>query len=599
MRFNSHYWICSLIIFYAINLHGQQKSQADSNTHVPWIEVKGSASISSDFYEHSANPSLSQVGRRPSALYRLIFAPTITIAGVLVLPLSVNITFPETNTTTPSISAPTIMEYFTNPANALGLSGFSPKIGWAQFHLGSHTPKLSELSGGDLQLFGLGIDIKPGNLHFKASHGISQRAVEPDVLRGGKGAYRRNMSMGRIAYGNPDSISLGLNFVHAKDDDKSLKNSTISIIPAHPLSDDSTIVIPADTLRLRAEEGFIASIDTKLLFTDGIIFSAEGAMSAFTANQSSALIEDVNNPLRGLYPTTSSTRFDGAGSANLSFQFTSWTLALSALYMGSGFQPIGNPFVQSDRLDLKVSPSFNLFEGDFTINGTIGKRINNLSETKGEQLNQMIANGQLSIRFSDVISLACTYSNFGIRNNRQNVFDSARIQNVSESFSIDPMFTFTAFDMMHTITTSFGMDRFDDFNIVSGLESSNDTRSAIASYIGIFNNIPLTIGANGSYLENSLFAGTLQVMTIGINASYRLFEGSLNPSVAITKTSSGFVINPADEALFMKVGVRGKINKNFSVTGNYAINDYHYGSGSSRGNSFSEQIIQIAMALTF
>ena len=37
--------------------------------------------------------------------------------------------------------------------------------------------------------------------------------------------------------------------------------------------------------------------------------------------------------------------------------------------MGSGFQPIGNPFVQSDRLDLKVSPSFNLFEGDFTING--------------------------------------------------------------------------------------------------------------------------------------------------------------------------------------------------------------------------------------
>ena len=89
------------------------------------------------------------------------------------------------------------------------------------------------------------------------------------------------------------------------------------------------------------------------------------------------------------------------------------------------------------------------------------------------------------------------------------------------------------------------------------------------------------------------------MMTIGINASYRLFEGSLNPSVAITKTSSGFVINPADEALFMKVGVRGKINKNFSVTGNYAINNYHYGSGSSRGNSFSEQIIQIAMALTF
>jgi hypothetical protein len=579
--------------------HAQEEAPTDTTGSTPWVSVSGSASITSDFYEFEAKPSGSQLGRRPAVLHRMLIAPTITIGGLISLPLNVMISFPETNTTTPAISSPSLVDIFTNPANALGLSSFSPKIGWAQLHLGSHTPQLSELSGGDLQLFGLGVDLRPGPIQLTASRGISQRAVEPDVARGISGAYRRDMTMGRLAFGNPDTSSVGVNVVYAKDDVGSLRNTISSIIPASPLPDDSTVIVPADTVRLRAEEGLIATIDAKMLLGPGVTLSAEAAISAFTRDQASALMDEGQNPINGLLTARTSTRFDGAGSASLMFRFTSWGLGLTALYMGAGFQPLGYPFAQTDRIDLKVSPSVNLFDGDVSMNATIGQRMNNLSQTRGEQLTQIIANGQLSIRFSEVVSLSTTYSNFGIRNNRQDPFDSARIQNVSESFSLDPMVVFAVADISHTIMASVGIDRFDDFNIVSGVESSNDTRSALLSYSGMVQSIPLTFGASVSYMENSLSLGKLVIRSAGVNASYRLLDGALVPSISITQSGSAFAGNSPDQQMFVKVGARWRMTKNLNVTGSYGLNTYQYGVGNTQASNFVEQMLNVGISATF
>ena len=163
------------------------------------------------------------------------------------------------------------------------------------------------------------------------------------------------------------------------------------------------MTLPPDTVRLRAEEGFITSLDTKIRIASGITFSAEGAVSVFTRDQRADTIAAKDNPIGDLFVARTSTRIDGAGSANLSFRFSSWGLTFTGLYMGAGFQPLAYPFIQSDRIDLKVSPMLNLFNGDLTLSGTIGQRVNNLSETKGEAMTQAIANGQLSVRFSDVI----------------------------------------------------------------------------------------------------------------------------------------------------------------------------------------------------
>ena len=584
---------------HVVALAQEETTPADTSTATPWISVTGAASVTSDFYEHSSNPTGAQAGRRPAALHRLVFTPTINIAGLLSLPLTLMVTYPETNTTTPSITAPSLAELFANPANALGLSSFSPKIGWAQLHLGSYTPQMSELSGGDLQIFGAGFDLTPGSVQLSASRGISQRAVEPDADRNVAGSYRRDMTMARIAFGNPDSTSVGVNVVYAKDDPTSITNTITSILPARPAEDDSSVVIPSDTLRLRAEEGAIASINTKVVLGQALTFSAEGALSIFTRDQRSNLVDPADNPASFLFDARTSTRIDGAGSASLSMRYSTWGVTVSGLYMGAGFQPLAYPFIQTDRLDLKVSPMLNLFNGDFTLSGTIGQRVNNLSETKGEAMTQTIANGQMSLRFSDVFSLSSSYSNFGMRNNRQNPLDSQRIQNVSESFSIDPMLTFTAGSVMHTVTASIGIDRFDDFNVVSGVETSNNTRSAVLAYTGILEDIPLTIGANTSRVENILTNGTLKVESYGVNASYRLLAGKLVPTVSMTLANSRFGSSPSDGQTFLRAGVRWRPTTNLTLLANYGASTYTYGTATTKGTGFTEQTLQLAVNTTF
>lgn len=592
-------FVFGLLFISSVILYAQEEVASDTASDQPWFSISGSASLSSDFYDYTSSPTGSQTGRRPAALHRLVFSPTINFGSWLSLPLNLMITYPETNTTTPIIQTPSFVEYFTNPANALGLSSFSPKIGWAQFHLGSHTPKMSELSGGDLQIFGGGIDLRPGSFQFAASSGVSQRAVEPDTSKNVAGTYRRNMTIGRIAVGNPDSGAIGINVMYIKDDITSVKNSIVSVLPARPSDDDPLLILPADTLRMRAEEGAITSLDLKFQLAPGMLFTAEGALSAFTRDLSSPLLTLENNPISSLFTTRTSTRLDGAGSASLAFRYASWGVTFSGLYMGPGFEPLGYPFSQSDRIDIKASPMLNLFDGGMILNGTIGKRVNNLSGTKGEELTQMIANGQISVQIVEGFSITSSYSNFGIRNNRQNALDSARVQNVSESYSIDPMVTFVGADVSHTIMASVGVDRFDDYNIVSGVQSSNNTQSATLTYNGIVQTIPLTVGANASYLENALSSGTLIVRSFGLNASYRLFNGSVTPNLALTISGSSLGANPADTQSFLKGGVRWQISKAFSFMGSYALNSYEYGMPGPRGDSFEEQMIQLSLSTTF
>jgi hypothetical protein len=407
------------------------------------------------------------------------------------------------------------------------------------------------------------------------------------------------MTMGRIAVGNPDTTSVGVNLVYASDDPTSLRSSIVSIVPSGPFEGDPSVILPADTIRLRAEEGAIASVDMKTRIADGVTIAAEGAISAFTRDIGSNVLDPSDNPLSGLFTARTSTRFDGAANATLAFRYASWGISLSGLYMGAGFQPLGYPFQQTDRMDLKVSPMLNLLNGDLTFSGTIGQRVNNLSETKGERLTQTIANGQLAVRFSEVLSITSTYSNFGIRNNRQDAFDSARVQNVSETFSIDPMIVFSAAEMMHTFNVGLSIDRYDDFNLVSGVASSNNTRSALLTYTGVFQTMPLTVGLTASLLENALSIGTLTVSSMGVNASYRMLSGALTPTISLTRSQSAFARDATDTQTFVKTGLRWKPVKTMTMAVNYGINAYSYGDTATRGTGFTEHMLQLSLSTTF
>lgn len=590
-------YLCVIAVcFCSFITSGFSQEVVDSTSSEPWFSISGTASVTADIYDFTADSAGSQPGRRPANLTRLLFSPTLKFGSLFSLPLNVIFTFPETNTTTPTINNPTILQYLQNPANAFGLSSFSPKIGWAQFHLGAHIPQFSELSGGDQQLFGGGIDFKPGAFRVAASAGVAQRAVSSDFTKGIQGTYRKDMYMGRLAYGNDDSTNFGINVVYSKDSKESIANNITSITPSRLLSDSITIV-PADTIRLRAEEGMVGTLNGKIIITEGLEFKMEGAVSSFTRDLHSVEQQIEGNPLNSLTTTRTSTRTDIAGTADLAIKMKTWGIQFTGLYMGAGFVPIGYPFQQADRFDLKASPYMRLFDGDLSIRGSIGNRVNNLSGTKGETLSQVIANANINATITQEFSISGSYSNFGIRNNNAN--DTLKIQNVSSAFSIDPSLMLVGESLTHIVNVSFSLDQFQDFNVISGAQSTNNTKSLMTNYNVTVNDIGLNIGTNASYMENMLTTGAIIIRSLGINASYSLFDRTLVPSASFTIGSSSLAANPIDTQSFLKAGLRWIATKWITFGASYGANMYEYGNPIPRGRSFSEQFIQFSATSSF
>lgn len=563
----------------------------------PAVSFGGSITLTADFYNYTSTPDSAQKGRRPPSLFRLLFNPVLSFGDNISFPFNIHLTTPETNTLTPSISKPSLAQFLENPANSFGFSSITPKIGWAGFSLGSHSPNYSALSVGDQQIFGAGFDLKPGNFRIAASYGTSQRAIEPDTSKNIQGAYRRDMYMARAAFGKEDGVMIGLNIVRAKDDPTSIQNTIVSITPAHIIPTDTSFHVPADTIRLRAEEGFVASTDLKMQLGDGITFGGEVALSSFTRDLSSPEKAISGNPLSFAQTTRTSTRADLAGTATLGIQKKIWGLKFTGLYMGAGFAPIGYAFVQADRLEFSIAPNLHLFDNKFSINGSIGERTNNLSKTKGETTTQIIGSANMSADIGEAFNLSAQYSNFGIRNDQS--FDSLKIQTVSQSLSIDPTLTLQMSSMTHIIAASFAIDDYKDFNVVSGATGSNDTKTLLGSYTAALNSIPLTVNLLASYMENRLSVGTLIIRSIGTTIGYSFFNRKLMPTFSVTASGSTLGAAPTDEQIFYKFGIRWRLAKMLDLMATIGNNSYLYGDPIPKGSAFKETIIQLSVTTQF
>ncbi|NQW29296.1 MAG: hypothetical protein HQ472_02130 [Ignavibacteria bacterium] len=597
-RYSARIFVCALIaILSTIRAGAQVENQADTTQNALWVTVSGNVSLTADLYDFTSDPTGKQAGRRPKQLYRLVFSPTITLGGLVTLPFNIMLTLPETNVTTPSLQNPSIGEYLLNPANAFGFSSFAPRIGWAQFYLGSHTPQYSTLSNSDLPLFGAGIDFQPLGMRIAASGGVVQRAIEPDSVRGSPATYRRDLYMGRVGTAENDNLTFGVNVVYARDDGGSLQNNVVALVPERIVNGDFSIVIPPDTLRLRPEEGMMASADVKYILSKSISFKAEGAVSSFTRDQTSEIKSIEGNPLDLVTKTRVSTRVDYAGTASVDIKDSWWGVSLTALFMGAGYVPLAQPYQQSDRLEWRIAPFIKVFDGDLLCNAVVGYRINNLSGTKGETLSQVITNGNIQIQMTQEFSTLIRYSNFGVSNQRDQ--DTLRIKNVSQSFGFEPLLMVEGDEVSHTVNASVGIDTYDDFNVVSGISSSNNMRSASLNYLASIISVPLSIGVNGNYIENALFTGVFIVRSMGGMVSYRFMNGDIIPSLALTNSSSTFGSNNADQQLFFKASLRWRITKRTSFNASYGSNNYTYGNPSPRGNSFSERLVQLAFSTSF
>ena len=174
-----------LLALISLNVFAQPKP--------PAFSISGNMGISYEGYGLSRDPSgwMGYLPRKPWNQVRFNFTPTLKFGADWSIPFNFNFAAKPSNFAGPysGILKQNFSQYISNPMNNFGVN---PKYKWAEFQLGTQYLKYSDLSTGDIGIFGAGFDLRPKTYRIKFFTGISQQGINyfsgPPVVTG---AYKR------------------------------------------------------------------------------------------------------------------------------------------------------------------------------------------------------------------------------------------------------------------------------------------------------------------------------------------------------------------------------------------------------------------------
>lgn len=554
------------------------------------VEVKGTAMITADIYDYSSTSSVPITSRRPPSLFRFILTPTVTLGGRVSLPFEIMFSSRETSTITPPIRDPSPAQFLQNAANSFSLS---PKFKWGQFYLGSHSPRFSELSAGNVQVFGLGADVRIGDFRVAASAGSTQRAVEADTVALTQGAYARHLYAGMIAYMRDES-ELSLTIVRARDNPASINEirSRLIVSPDSSNPDFRDTTTTQHDLMPIPQEGLVATLASRMPLASWAKLGVEVGGGLLTRDLRSAEIGERAEILNSLMMQRTSSRADVAGTVGLDLQFDRWELNLTSLYIGTGYATLAYPFLQADRLEFTAAPTVRVIDSILTMSGTFGHRTNNLAGNNESTTRQILMSVDVDARPTENLTINALYANFGVSTDVTN--DTLRIRTTSQSMAVTPTLVVPNDGITHVVSLTLSLDDFDDRNPVTGAQSSNSTTMILGTYSASFIAIPLTTSVTASYLTNALPGGALVVQSASLGIGYSFLMGDIVPGLTATYTASRLPEQTADRQLGLRLSATCRLTPRLRLTLSASNSGYDYGS-THLGGSFRESLLRTAL----
>lgn len=542
--------LLSLICFVCSAPHAQTKP--------PGFSVSGTAGITYEGYGLSRSPSgwTGYTARRPWNQVRFNFTPSFKFGKDFSLPFNFNFAAVPTNFAGPyaGIKNQNFGQFITNPMNSFGLN---PKYKWAELQLGTQYLKYSDLSTGDIGIFGAGVDLRPKTWRFKFFTGISQEGVNyfagpPTVT----GAYKRKNWMVQVGNEVEGKYLFAVNLTKGKD------------VPASASPPPTTI---------KPQEGVVISVLGNV-YVDKIYFKGEAAQSTFT--------KDVTTPtttlLRGLKPfiephTSSLTDF--AGQLSVGRKSTNFDIGLMLKYIGAGFQTTGYPYLQPDRFDYTLNTRFNAWKnkaGGYKMNvvASAGRRVNNLKNT-ALKANQFIANLNWYTQFDDHWSLNINYNNFGFQS--ASGTNPYGIKNVSNDLGVNPTFTWTGTKIMHLVSLSYNYSKYDERDVMTGQTTSNNTHTLLLTYVPTYLTKDLSPDFSVLYFYNDVPLAKVKLFTVSSALSTSLAKKKLRLRGQLQYTLGKLNTYRNSNNLIASCNIDYKITKKLSWNTFLTTNYYKYG----------------------
>lgn len=510
--------------------------------------------------------------RRPSELLRFIGSGSVSLKGISMpfyYTLS-NVNQSEFNVNSPLPIDQNIFDYIRNPINSIGLQ---PKFKQGSVMIGTYVPRFTSYTTGDTRAFGVGLDANFNKLRVAFHAGNSQMPIPETAYDGAQGAYARRQYTGKIGIGKDNESHLHFALMKSMD----IKGS-----------------VPDFLSTIKPQDNTVANIDYRLDIGKNFHIIGEVAGSGFTENTLEQEVENENIPrtLSSLLLINITTRMGAASKISLNRTGKTVSFKIYGDYITEGFRSLGYPFLQSDQINYRIEPTFNLMQGKVNISSAIGQRINNVSNAKAATTKQLTGMLNVGWMVTQNLNLNVSYTNFGMRNVIRN--DTLRVDNVNNTFSITPSYTINAAKNTHVFSTTFTLDSFRDFNLVSGNENDNNMRTLLLSYMLSWNDKPLSINATAMNTQNEMTIFTMNMTSLTTGANYSFLENKMQTGLAFTFANNKIDDNDPSQQVMTRINMTLKPIKKLTFRLEGSINTFQFGE-ERPGVSFRETLLRTSL----
>jgi hypothetical protein len=525
---------------------------------LPSLSVSGTMGVTYEGYGLDRNPTgwAGYTPRRPWNQVRFSFMPNFKFGKNFSLPFNINLAALPTNFAGPYSGfipggpKQNFKQWITNPVNNIAVN---PKYKWAELQLGTQYLRYSELSTGDIGIFGAGFDLRPKNYRIKFFTGTSQPGINyfagPPTLTG---AFKRSNWMFQIGKEKEDKYEVAFNFAKGKD--------VLSSSAPPPVT-------------LKPQEGFVISLVTNVFLKKGWYVKFEGAQSIFTTDLTTSATVLVKS-FEPFIKAHTATNRDYAASGGIGKKGKNFDIGISSKYLGAGFQTVGYPYLQPDRLDYTLNTKWNTWKNKMNIVASLGQRVNNISNTT-LKAKQLIGNLNWFTQFNDNWGLNVNYNNFGFQS--ASGLNPFGIKNVSNDLGISPTYNWSNSKMSHMINLSYNYSKYDERDVLTGTTTSNNTHTALLTYVPTYFNRDVTPDFSIMYFYNDVPLAKTTLATIssglGIPVAKKKIQlhGQLQYNLTKLNAYSG------DNNLIASCSVDWKITKQFSWATFLSTNYFKYG----------------------
>ena len=464
-------------------------------------------SISGSLYTQAQHysSSLGNNTGRPDVTGTLSLNSVVSVYGVQ-FPFGVNLT--------------TSQATFRQPFNEFGLS---PRYKWITAHLGYRSVYFSQYSLSYQRWLGAGVELRQSRIRLSMMYGRFQKEFEEDTVRHAPAIYKRMGYAVKLGYGS-DADFLDLTLFKAWDDSSSLDPAMDYAL--RPLSAENVVLTAASRVSLLSSK---------------LVAEGELAGSVFTRDLGAPTQEVAGIPsfMSGLLRVTSSTRANYALRGSLTYTMRSYRLALKYERIGPNYTSMGVGYITPDREDITVAPSAALFN-TLRLNASVGVRRNNLSGDKLTITRRLITSVGGSWQATSDLGLDLRYANYSntSADGLRRVTDTTRIENVSQSFSGGPRYSFGNDAMRQSLSVYLSYQMYDDRNIVSGALNRNNAQSGALNYSGTLDEYSVNGSLSHSRSEATTYANTTTSISAGATKAYLDQKLNLGAMITYSRTQS-------------------------------------------------------------